>query len=172
MRRLPLVVLPALALTGVLFFVAVLAPLILSHQPRPAAAQPIPFDHRVHVEQAGIDCAFCHRTAGDGRTAGLPDVEQCMFCHQVVGQGDPEVERIRQAWASQEPVDWVRVHRLPDHVQFTHQAHIQAGVSCAACHGDVGQMRQVTQVRPLNMSDCVDCHKANNAPTDCVTCHY
>lgn len=159
-------------LAAAVFFVAFLAPRLLDHQPRLATSQPIAFDHDVHVNVAGTQCEFCHRTAADSPSAGVPDVQQCMDCHTAVGQGKPEVEKLRQAWLQQQPINWQRVHQLPDHVQFTHEAHIQAGVSCATCHGDVSHMSQITQVRPLNMSDCVACHQQNNAPTECGACHY
>jgi cytochrome c7-like protein/class III cytochrome C family protein len=172
MRRLPLVLLPALALAGGIFCITLGAPLLFASQPNPAPRQPIAFDHQVHTQTAGLDCAFCHRTASAGPAAGLPDLEQCMGCHGVVGQGQPEVEKVRAAWSDQRPIEWLRVHRLPDHVRFTHAAHVQAGVACATCHGDVASMHQVSQVRSLKMNDCVACHQQNNAPTACETCHY
>jgi hypothetical protein len=173
MWRLALVVLPALALVGGVFFVTVGTPLLLASQPNPAPRQPIAFDHQVHVQNAGIDCAFCHRGAARGPSANLPDVQQCMGCHAVVGpNGDPGVRTLRQAWQDQRPIDWVRVHRLPDHTRFTHEAHIAAGIACATCHGDVASMQQVGQVRSLKMQDCVACHQQASAPTECVTCHY
>jgi hypothetical protein len=171
MRRLPLVVIPALGLSGAIFFITVAAPGLLTNQPYPTPAEPLYFDHRIHVEVAGVDCAFCHRTANQGQTAGYPDLQQCMFCHQVVGQGQPEIEKVRQAWVEQRPIDWARIHRMPDHVGFVHEAHIQAGIACAVCHGEVGQMGQVVQVRSLKMGDCVACHQQNFAPTECATCH-
>jgi hypothetical protein len=107
-----------------------------------------------------------------------------MTCHQVVGDGKLEVEKLRGYSDAGQPIDWVRVHRVPDHVHFVHEAHIQfftetnpeafpmASAVCSTCHGDVGSMVQVSQVRSLKMSDCVDCHRDNGAPTDCTTCHY
>jgi hypothetical protein len=172
MRRLFFVSLFAFGLTGAVFFVTVAAPHLLGHQPPALNQQPIAFDHEIHVQQLGVQCEFCHRTATTGMTAGYPDVQQCMFCHQTIGQGQAEIEKVRTAWAAQEPVDWTRVNRLPDHVHFAHDAHIAAGVACETCHGDVAKMTQVTQARALNMGDCVACHEQNNAPTDCVTCHY
>lgn len=134
--------------------------------------QPIAFPHVTHVRVAQLDCQFCHRTAATEPYAGLPAVQQCMFCHQVVRTDSPEVQKIIDAWENQRPINWERVHWVPDHVRFTHEQHIQAGVECSTCHGDVGSMRVVEQVRPLNMRDCIDCHRANNAPTDCAFCHY
>ncbi|MEE9198615.1 MAG: cytochrome c3 family protein [Dehalococcoidia bacterium] len=143
-----------------------------------APDQPIDFPHDVHVETVGIECTFCHRTAATGEAAGIPAIEQCLFCHKDLGEGDfvradsPELVKLRDFFDAGIPIDWERVHRLPDHVQFVHQPHITAGLACSTCHGDVGAMAKVEQVRDLKMGDCVDCHRANNAPTDCVTCHY
>jgi Cytochrome c7 and related cytochrome c/Class III cytochrome C family len=170
--RLPLVVLPASLLAGGAFMLAVAAPRLLAAQPPAPPTQPIAFDHRIHTQAAGLDCAFCHRTAASGVTAGLPDVQLCMDCHQTVGQGQPEIEKVRLAWNRQQSIDWQLVTRLPDHTRFVHDAHIQAGVACTTCHGNISQMQQVVQVRSLKMADCVACHQQNNAPTECSTCHY
>jgi hypothetical protein len=172
MRRLPLVGLPSLLLAGVIFFITFGVPALLTNQPHPTYAQPVDFNHQIHVQEAGTDCMFCHRSAVAGPSAGMPELEQCMMCHQAVGANQPEIEKVRQAWATQQPINWVRVHRMPDHVRFTHEAHVKAGISCAACHGDVAKMSQVTQVRPLHMADCIECHKQMQAPTDCATCHF
>ena len=144
--------------------------------------QPIAFPHTVHVTEAGIDCQFCHRTVSTDEAASIPAVGQCLFCHDF-GTIDGRLSEsataqkelaklIGKLGEPKEPVDWVRVHRLPDHVQFVHAPHIQQGFSCSTCHGDIAEMQVVKQVRNLKMRDCVDCHKANNAPTDCSTCHY
>ena len=143
--------------------------------------QPIAFPHTVHVQQLGLDCTFCHRNVTEGATAGIPPVQQCMFCHELVGDDKPEVEKLRTAFENNEPIQWVRVHRVPDHVRFVHEAHIRffsqrdnvaPSATCSTCHGDVGSMEKVSQVRALKMGDCVDCHRDYSAPTDCYTCHY
>jgi hypothetical protein len=170
--RLPLVLAPAGLVAGGVFLLAIAAPHILAAQPPAPPSQPIAFDHRIHTQVAGLDCGFCHRTAELGVTAGLPDVQLCMACHQTIGQGQPEIEKVRLAWAKQQAVDWQRVHRLPDHTRFTHDAHVQAGVPCATCHGQVSQMQQVVQARSLKMADCVACHQQAAAPVECSTCHY
>jgi hypothetical protein len=95
-----------------------------------------------------------------------------MGCHQTVGQGQPEIDKVRTAWNHQQSIDWQLVDRLPDHTRFPHDAHVQAGVGCDVCHGDVGNMQMVVQVRSLKMADCVACHQQNNAPTECSTCHF
>ena len=171
-RRIPLVFLPATMLAGSIFLLAIAAPRLQAAQPPAPPTQPIAFDHRIHTQVAGLECAACHRTAATGVTAGLPDVQQCIGCHVTVGQGQPEIDKVRNAWVQQQAIDWLRVHRLPDHTRFTHDAHIQAGLACSTCHGDVTQMQQIVQVRPLKMADCVACHQPANAPTECSTCHY
>jgi hypothetical protein len=186
LRRLFFAAIPMLGFVGFVFIFAFGAPgLRASPLLRRAPQEPIAFDHSVHVQVAKVDCAFCHRTATVGAPAGYPEVQQCMFCHQAIAQssrGAPglglnaeqaqaEIEKVRQAWQLQKPINWERVHRMPDHVRFVHQAHIQAGISCSTCHGDVGSVGQVTQVRALTMGDCLTCHRQNAAPTECAVCH-
>jgi hypothetical protein len=171
-RRVPLVLLPAGLLAGGVFVIAIAVPRLAAAQSPGPPTQPIAFDHTIHAQAAGLDCAFCHRTAASGVTAGLPDVQLCMDCHQTVGQGQPEIEKVRMAWNRQQSIDWQLVDRLPDHTRFLHDAHVQAGIDCTTCHGDVSRMQQVVQVRSLKMADCVACHQQHNAPTDCATCHY
>ena len=137
---------------------------------QPTSAQPIDFRHDVHVE-AQIDCQFCHRTVADTETAGIPAVQQCYFCHKdaaIDSQNPGEVEKIRFAFEQGEPINWVRIHRLPDQVQFVHDAHVRffsdqnnvaISQTCSICHGDVAAMGVPEQVRNLNMRDCVDCHR-------------
>ena len=150
--------------------------------------QPIAFPHTVHVQDAGLDCQFCHRTVGTDEAATVPAVEQCLFCHdfgRIDGSrssnsdAEQEIAKLVTAFYGSDdgkvlpaPIDWMRVHRMPDHVQFIHEPHISAGLTCSTCHGNVSEMEVVKQVRNLKMRDCVDCHRALNAPTDCATCHY
>ena len=175
--------------------------------------QPIDFPHTIHastkqldyvpadrlgtMEGLGLDCTFCHRTVTTQANAGIPPVAFCVTCHQVIGAADNTQLTILRDAADivgddgPEPVNWRRVHRLPDHVRFVHEPHIRfltqnpgvvrgstdgvtegpAGV-CSTCHGNVAAMKQVEQVEPLKMGQCVDCHRDNEAPTDCAACHY
>lgn len=134
--------------------------------------QPIAFDHSWHVKGVGLDCRFCHRTTDKEAAAGIPALEQCMFCHRVVGTGKAEVEKLRATFNNNEPINWRRVYRVPDHVRFVHEPHLRAGLQCSNCHGAVEEMRRVRQVRPMKMGDCLECHRSKDAPTDCYTCHY
>lgn len=143
--------------------------------------QPIAFPHTTHVQELGLDCTFCHRNVTKGAAATVPAVGLCMTCHKTVGDGIAEVKKLRDISDDGRSINWTRVHRVPDHVHFVHEAHIRffskmedkaPSAVCSTCHGDVGNMTKVRQVRPLKMGDCVDCHRDNSAPTDCTTCHY
>ena len=146
---------------------------IFSPTAQPAKEQPINFPHTIHVNVVGLDCTFCHRGATTQANATVPALELCMGCHGVIpSQGRPQLQRLVDAFNSGEPINWNRIHQMPDHVHFVHAMHINAGFDCATCHGDVGSMQTVTQVRDLRMGDCVDCHRQNGARTDCSACHY
>ena len=136
------------------------------------AAQPIAFSHSHHVTEIGIDCQFCHAYARRGPVAGIPSVQRCAGCHSVVLSEEPEILRVLEYWENEEPIPWVRVHDLPDHVRFTHKAHVRAGVGCETCHGDVAGMEAAVQVESLSMGWCVSCHEDRGATRDCLACHY
>ena len=136
------------------------------------AAQPIAFSHEHHVTEIGIDCQFCHAYARRGPVAGIPSVQRCAGCHRVVLSEQPEILRVLEYWENEEPIPWVRVHDLPDHVRFTHKAHVRAGVGCETCHGDVARMEAAVQVESLSMGWCVSCHEDRGATRDCLACHY
>lgn len=166
-----------LAGAGLLFIIVIV--LAVMFVPRAlgfgqAPEQPIAFSHIPHVSKdvAGLECVFCHRTVETGATAGIPSVEQCMFCHRLIGRDNPEVQKLAAAWADERPIDWMRVHRVPDSVHFVHEPHIRGGITCATCHGDVGNMPRVRQAITLRMGDCLACHRQRGAPTECSVCHY
>ena len=140
--------------------------------PRDPAAQPIAFSHAHHVTEIGIDCQFCHAYARRGPVAGIPSVQRCAGCHRVVLSEQPEILKVLEYWENEEPIPWVRVHDLPDHVRFTHKAHVRAGVGCETCHGDMAAMEAAVQVESLSMGWCVSCHEDRGATRDCLACHY
>jgi len=134
--------------------------------------QPVPYSHKLHAGDIGMDCYYCHFTANKSGHAAVPPTEVCMNCHTRVKPNSPRLEKVRDSYATGKPVEWVRVHRVPDFVFFNHQAHVTAGVSCISCHGRVDQMVEVRQVEPLNMKFCLDCHRdpaPNIRPVDQVT---
>lgn len=135
-------------------------------------SQPLSFPHDVHAGRLSIACLACHRGAATDLPAGFPSLEQCMFCHRVVGKGNAQIERLVTAFQNGQPLNWLRLNRLPDHVHFDHGAHFQAGVSCATCHGAVETMKEIKRVRSLKMGDCQSCHRGSGAATSCSACHY
>jgi len=152
--------------------------------PPPGPAQPIRFSHKIHAGDAAIGCTSCHVYATRGPVAGIPSMARCQGCHKFVKEDpahpaiDAELKPLQKILREKTPIEWVRVHRLPDHVYFTHQRHVRAGVRCQECHGEVERMEVVRQVAPLEMGWCLDCHhrKQRERPgrerlTDCITCH-
>jgi hypothetical protein len=133
--------------------------------------QPIHFPHATHINKVGLACTHCHQTVTNSPAAGVPPVSVCMECHKKVKTDSPEIQKLTEYWTKQQPIEWSKIHQVPWHVRFTHKRHIAAGVDCAVCHGEVKTMMQVHQVRSLEMGWCVRCHRENNAPTDCWTCH-
>lgn len=137
-----------------------------------APHQPIDFFHSVHAGQLSIECAFCHRTADTAAYAGMPSTQLCMGCHRVVIPYYPEIWKLRSYWELREPVPWKRVYTLPAHAYFNHQAHtVRAKMGCDPCHGKVETMERLKQETPMTMAWCVDCHRKDNASTECWTCH-
>jgi hypothetical protein len=121
--------------------------------------QPVPYSHRLHVGQLGLDCRYCHVNVERAPLAMVPPTETCMNCHQLVKTDSKLLEPIRDSWASGKPMEWTRIHKLPDYVYFDHSVHVTAGVGCAACHGRIDQMEQVRMEKPLSMGWCLECHR-------------
>lgn len=134
--------------------------------------QPVPYSHKLHAGDLGMDCLYCHSSANKSGYAAVPATEVCMNCHVRVKPQSPRLLPVRESYNSGKPIPWVRIHRLPDFVFFNHQAHVTAGVSCMTCHGRVDQMVEVKQVEPLTMAWCLECHRApaaNIRPPEEVT---
>lgn len=157
-----------------------------------APLQPIPYSHKLHAGQLGLDCQYCHFNAARGKHAGVPPLSVCLGCHDpqqgAAGAGLPGVERmlsmvldsdgeVRPAYQDTDydngydgddaimsggAVHWERVHKLPDHVYFRHEWHVKAGIACQTCHGPIEEMEVVQQYAPLTMGWCIDCHRNNN----------
>jgi hypothetical protein len=121
--------------------------------------QPVEFDHRHHVRDDGIECIYCHSAVERSPNAGVPTTAVCMGCHAQIWNQSPLLEVVRRSYFSGRPIDWRRVHDLPDFVYFDHSVHIARGIVCETCHGDVGRMPRVQQVQPLTMGWCLDCHR-------------
>jgi hypothetical protein len=156
-----------------------------------APEQPIPFSHKLHAGDNKIACQYCHSGVEKSRHATIPSVNVCMNCHSVVKTDSPWIQKVQQAYKDGKPIEWVRVHELPDYVYFPHKRHVGIGVSCETCHGDVKTMERIEQHGALTMGWCMECHRGQTtprnilqrvypndkdphgavAPTHCSTCH-
>ncbi len=135
--------------------------------------QPIPFSHKLHAGKRQIPCQYCHSSARRSITSGIPPLNTCMGCHRFVKTDSPHIKKITEKYEKNEPMEWVKVHDLPDFVRFSHQIHVKgAKLQCQECHGPVEEMDTVEQIAPLQMGWCLDCHRKKDANIDCLTCHY
>lgn len=121
--------------------------------------QPVPFSHRHHVAQLGLDCRYCHTTVEKSSFAGIPPTELCMGCHSQVWTRADALEPVRESYRTGEALRWTRVHNLADFVYFDHSIHVQKGVGCTTCHGDVQRMSLIWQEESLLMPWCLECHR-------------
>jgi hypothetical protein len=122
--------------------------------------QPVPFSHRHHVTDAGIDCRYCHTSVEDSSFAGIPPTQTCMNCHSQLWVTSPVLEPVRESYRTGEPLVWTRVHNLADFAYFNHSIHVSKGFGCSTCHGRVDQMPLTWQSSTLFMEWCLDCHRA------------
>jgi hypothetical protein len=121
--------------------------------------QPIQFSHAHHVGGMGIDCRYCHTSVEDSAFANIPPTKTCMNCHSQIWTNAPILEPVRASFRDNTPLQWTRVHDLPDFVYFNHSIHVKQGVGCATCHGPVDRMPLMYQEATLMMSWCLDCHR-------------
>lgn len=121
--------------------------------------QPVPFSHKHHVQDDGIDCRYCHTSVETSQFAGIPATEVCMSCHSQVWSNASVLEPIRRSWATGESLEWTRVHDLPDFVFFDHSIHVSKGIGCSTCHGRIDRMPLTYRVNTLYMEWCLECHR-------------
>ncbi len=121
--------------------------------------QPVPFSHKLHAGDLGMDCRYCHSSVETASAAAIPPAQTCMNCHRSIQADSEALAPIRAAAVGGDAVRWVRVHMLPDYAFFDHSVHVGAGVGCASCHGRIDHMDVVTQATPLSMDWCLDCHR-------------
>jgi hypothetical protein len=153
--------------------------------------QPIPFSHKLHAGDRKIPCQLCHSAARRSITAGVPPLSTCMGCHKLIKTDSPHIKKIKEKFDKNEPMEWVKVHDLPDYVRFSHRIHVNAKnhkgepmLACQDCHGAVEKTETAEQWAPLHMGWCIECHSrvkepakdgkpaVTNAPVTCNTCHY
>ena len=124
-----------------------------------AVAQPIPFSHKHHVGDVGLDCRYCHTSVETSAFAGLPSTTICLTCHSQLFAKAAFLESLRHSVSTGLPIAWNRVHTLPDFVYFNHGIHVAKGVACSECHGRIDQMPLTWRTAPLEMEWCLDCHR-------------
>jgi hypothetical protein len=125
-----------------------------------APEQPAPFSHQLHAGELRMDCRNCHTTVETSAFAGMPSTQTCLNCHSQISTDAPMLRPIIQSAARDAPLQWIRVTHLPDYVYFDHSIHVNKGVSCITCHGEVGKMEITAKAGSLTMKWCLDCHRA------------
>ncbi|MBA2495323.1 MAG: cytochrome c3 family protein [Acidobacteria bacterium] len=121
--------------------------------------QPIQFSHKHHAGDDGIDCRYCHTSVETSYSAGIPPTQTCMNCHSQIWSDSPYLEPVRESYRTNKPIEWVRVHDLPEYAYFNHSIHVAKGVGCSTCHGQIDTMPSVFQVNTLQMEWCLACHR-------------
>jgi Cytochrome c7 and related cytochrome c len=127
------------------------------HNARP---QPVPFSHKHHVGELGLDCRYCHSSVEDSSSAGMPPTQTCMACHSQIWTGAAMLEPVRASYRDSTPIAWTRVNALPDFVYFNHSIHVAKGVGCTTCHGPIAEMNITWREQSLYMRWCLECHTA------------
>ena len=146
--------------------------------------QPIAFSHKLHAGEQGIDCNYCHHSARSSKHSGIPSANVCMNCHTYINEGRSEegTKEINKIYAAigfdpnsktyipdydQQPIEWVRIHNLPDLAYFNHSQHVDVGgLECQTCHGPIEEMDEVYQYSKLTMGWCINCHRETEVDTE------
>lgn len=155
-----------LTFTGILIVrFLVIDAMAIGHSPDYSPDQPVKFSHKVHAGQNKIDCIYCHSYATSSKSAGFPAENICMNCHLLVRNGTRsgafEISKVIDNYESNQKIEWVKVHNLPDHVFFSHAQHVNAGgIACQECHGSVEKMDRISISHELTMGWCINCHRS------------
>ncbi len=139
-----------------------------------SVTQPIAYNHKKHIEEAGLSCFDCHERVLTHQKAAIPNIEYCMNCHEEAMTDSKEEEKLVAYIKKNQPIPWVQVHRVPDHAYFSHRRHVSIGkVACQDCHGDVNNMTLpfLKPHSPITMEFCISCHEEKQVSTECTTCH-
>jgi len=144
--------------------------------------QPINFSHKLHAGDMKIDCQYCHTGVEKSRHAMVPPVATCMNCHTIARKDRPDIIKLTDNYNQDKPLEWKRIHKVPDYAYFNHSVHINKGIDCISCHGEIRQMDKVGQMNSFTMSSCLSCHRnahekipylknVKNGPEYCFACH-
>jgi hypothetical protein len=139
--------------------------------PLPAPVQPVPYSHKTHLA-LGLQCQGCHANPDPAGLMSFPDTATCMKCHATVAKNKPSIQKLAKYEKSKTAVPWERVYTVLPGTSWNHRQHLDAGMKCEMCHGDVSQMEVMSNVKSTtSMAGCIECHKMHNAKTTCVSCH-
>ena len=177
--RVPVTIFVILAAFAITYFVSRAERDGVGYKPE----QPINFSHKLHAGEMNIDCQYCHLGVEKERHATIPAASICMNCHSFARKNKPDIIKLTDFYNSGKPTPWKRIHKVPDYVYFNHSVHVNKGIDCQNCHGDVRKMGKIRQVRAFTMKDCLNCHrnpnkelpqlkgKIKNGPEYCSACH-
>ncbi|MDQ3019851.1 MAG: cytochrome c family protein [Bacteroidota bacterium] len=182
--RLPILVFVVLAVFVITYYASYAERQGVGYMPH----QPIAYSHKLHAGDLKIDCRYCHSDVEKSRQANIPSANVCMNCHSLVKKESPEIQRLTDYYNKGIALEWKRVHRVPDFAYFNHSVHVNKGIDCSNCHGNIAEMEVVEQVKDFSMRACLDCHRnphenikniskgkeeltINNGPTNCSACH-
>lgn len=157
-----------------LFLVVITGWMLIS--PREKIVQPINYSHKIHIEQAELECADCHVYVETNARASIPNIDICSNCHSDEPISDsPEEVKLLKYISNNQQIPWVQIYDVPDHVYFSHRRHVKlGGLECKTCHGNVPELEEPApyQLVEISMNKCVDCHRDNDVVRDCIGCHY
>lgn len=182
--RIPILIFVVLAVFVITYYVSYAERQGVGYMP----TQPIAYSHKLHAGDMKIDCRYCHSDVEKSRQANIPSAKVCMNCHSLARKDSPEIQKLTDYYTRGAAIEWKRVHRVPDFAYFNHSVHVNKGIDCSNCHGDIANMEKVEQVKDFSMRSCLDCHRnpneqikniipgkekivINNGPTSCSTCH-
>lgn len=133
--------------------------------------QPLPFSHLAHAGGAKVQCKMCHTNPDPGETMTVVAAATCMQCHSAIKADSPAIVKLAAAARDGREIKWVPVYRIPSYVKFSHRNHMQAGNTCAECHGNVAARDRLAKEGDISMGGCMNCHRAKKASLDCASCH-
>ncbi|MFH1197336.1 MAG: cytochrome c3 family protein [bacterium] len=147
-----------------------------------APLQPIAYSHKLHAGQMQIDCQYCHTGVTKGRQALVPSLNICMNCHTLARKDRPELIKLTKYYEQGVALPWKRIHKVPEYAYFNHSVHVNKGIHCESCHGNIREMEKVSQSKQFTMAACLDCHRnpqkelpylkdVKKGPENCAACH-
>lgn len=161
-----------LSATGIVFLAVFL---VVRSYSRGRTSQPVAYNHKVHIENAGLHCTDCHIHAEDKASASIPSLDVCGNCHSAEPVSkSPEELKVLKYVAERKEIPWVRIYRVPDHVYFSHRRHVSRGkLECSVCHGNMNEQTMPVSgpFLAVTMENCMNCHKQHKVTNDCIACH-